>query len=79
MITSERKATFTRRLNRLRALLRAWTKASTFGGRNTEWIDEKVHDPKMLTNCNCAICQRDKYRNHRNEIKQQTKEDIDNG
>jgi len=77
MITSERKATFTRRLNRLKALLRAWTKASTFGGRNTEWIDEKVHDPKMLTNCNCPACRRDKYRNHRSSLKREVANELD--
>jgi hypothetical protein len=77
MITSERKATFTRRLNRLKALLRAWTKASTFGGRNTEWIDEKVHDPKMLTNCNCPACRRDKYRNHRQSMKREVANELD--
>ena len=77
MITSERKATFTRRLNRLKALLRAWTKASTFGGRNTEWIDENVHDPKMLTNCNCPACRRDKYRNHRSSLKREVANELD--
>jgi len=74
-----RKAQHNKKLSKLKRLLRAWTKASTFGGRNTEWIDEKVHDPKMLTNCNCPACRRDKYRNHRNKHKLQVKGDIDNG
>lgn len=72
-----RKAQHNKKLSRLKRLLRAWEYITH--PKDLDWIDEKVHDPKLLTNCNCAMCKRDKYRNHRNELKRQAKEEIDNG
>jgi hypothetical protein len=75
MITANRKASFTRRLNMLKRLLRAW--ATLSHPKDLDWIDEKVHDPKLLTNCSCAICKRDKYRKHRSSLKREAVNELE--